>query len=438
MATSRPLRTRPSSNELIDLGEDFQPVGADRAVRRPSRRNAVLAALVLVAVVVLGGAAPSMPAVARVGDVPVNPGAVAMAVGNRLLVAEVRDGTNELNGYSLTTAKRLWSSRLSVLTHGSFLERVGGVLVVSYVGGSISGDMTNAVDIRTGRLLWRSTASFRGVNHGHLILLSADTSMVTSVDPVTGSTVWSFAIDQRCDYDVSVAYVEVCANSGQMRVIDLETGAMRGSRRVDVKASVEVGDGVPEAPGIVSIVQGDGVVIVGRNTTSRPILEGFSATTLEKLWSRTVSALSSLTPCGAVFCMFDDQVAAGLDPRTGADMPFPGYDAIDNVDLQTFKLDAGPVGLDTRYTLIPLRLKPDRHGNYPGATALQMVADSQAVVIPFPTNLDTFLASIDPVTRTERVLFRVEGAGVRSCSAMARYLLCELTGNTLRIWKLNG
>lgn len=430
------------ANELIiDLGEDFQPVDLvelGRLRNRRGRRSAVLIAVVIAILAWVGLSTPVRSVLTHVADVAVAPGSIVMVADGRLLVAEIKDGTNQLNAYDLADGKRVWSARLTVLTHSGSLARLGDVAIVSYFGASVSGDMTNAVDIRTGRVLWRSSGLLLDFRPSGLIMEELGSApTLRRFDPETGASAWSRSIGSGCDWNLADDYVEVCANTSTLRVIDLQTGAVR-ARPIDIGAvQVNFGDGVPEPPGVVKLAEAAGVVIVGHNSVTGPRIDAFSTYTLRSLWSRSFAPEAALSRCGQVFCLYDDQIAIGIDPQTGADKAFPGYDAIVNPGLSTPQEGAGSVGVNTRFALIPLGYAPDLAGNYPGATALPMVADSEAIVVPDPTRLDTFLAAVDRSRLSMRILDRINGAGVRSCTVMAGYLACELPNYHLRLWRLD-
>ena len=120
---------------VIDLGEDFTPVETpeeigQRGVRR--RRFAMIAGLVLLTLLTVASAAAATPALRKAATLPVTPQSVAMLVGSRVLVAGIYDHANELNAYDVRSGALIWSTRLSVLTHGSSLARSGDVAVVTY------------------------------------------------------------------------------------------------------------------------------------------------------------------------------------------------------------------------------------------------------------------------------------------------------------------
>src|SRR5262249_25083222 len=159
-------------------------------------------------------------------------------------------------------------------------------------------------------------------------------------------------------------------STGDMRLIDLDTGAVRSQRRLRLGPPPSVD--VPPASNI-TVSQTAGVGFAGHKTPATPLMSGFDAPNLTMLWSRPVFPDSIVAACGAVFCMYDTNVGTGVNPRTGATEPFPGCQAVVERGLPSPDIGAGAVRQNTREALIPEGAKPDHNGEYPGATALVAV-----------------------------------------------------------------
>lgn len=115
----------------------------------------------------------------------------------------------------------------------------------------------------------------------------------------------------------------------------------------------------------------------------------------------------------------------------------PGFDAITyGYQGPTAVATIDIPGAATPYALVPFHLKPDRNGIYPGAINLPIVTDSEAVTVPEAGRVEGYLAAVDTKTGRMSIIDRLDGAGAQSCFALAAYLACEQTGDTLRLWRL--
>jgi hypothetical protein len=424
---------------VIDLGSDFQPVETKAQIRRRNRRGGRPLAVAAAALLTLIGVAAAAPrpagALVRAAHLDVFPGATMMVVGDTAYVADLRGSTKEMQAFRLDNGDRIWSTTLHTQADNNAMYRVGSTIVVAYTANSPLDVLTDGVDMRTGRLLWQSAASLVDIVGGRVLLSAPSTpqaDVLERVDPVTGTPLWRQPVGHECVSDLADTYVELCPATDDLRVIDLDTGGVRASRKVDVALPAD--DAPPDAH--ISLSQTAGVIIAGYPTPGTPVIGGFTANDLTPLWSRPFFPDAMVNDCGAVFCMYDNSIATGVDPRTGDTMPFPGYDRVRERGLLSPDIGGGQVMLNTRHALIPRGARPDHDGNYPGATALVAVPDSAPVRVPSSADLDTFIAAVDPVTGRMTILDRLHGVGVQSCAAVGAYLVCSEPGARLQFWRL--
>ncbi len=423
---------------VIDLGNDFQVAASDEQ-SFPSKRHArrpgdVAAAVVLLLLLGLGAsAAPGRAALVRAARISARPGASAMVAGTIVVVSDASAANGRIAAYQVTTGRRIWSTPLPTGLPNT-IYRIDGTVLISYRSGP---PLTVGISLATGRLRWTVPADLASIDHDRLLVTGLGPGArptLTRLDPLTGSVLWTRPIGSSCEYDLAADDVELCPQTGLLRVIDLDTGQVRGRRRLDMGSDPQrVVAGVDAK---VALSQTAGVVLVGHETATGAVLEGFSARDLSKLWSRPFSLDSSLFPCGAVFCMYDGRIATGIDPRTGETMPFPGFAAVEDRGLPNPELGSGPVRLNTKHALIPVGASPGPDGTYPGASAITAIPDSAPMTVPGPTRVDSFLAAVDPAAGTMRILQRLHGIGVGSCVALGGYLACEELHNHLQFWRL--
>jgi len=432
------LQSGQAGNAVIDLGEDFTPVPTSQDVelrRERSSRTAKVLALVLLILLAAAGGGVVTPALRRAAAIPAPPQSVAMMIGSQVLVAGIYDGSNRLNAYDVHSGRRLWSTSLSVLTRGGSLVRIGKVAVVTYSSDNVHGDMTNAVDIDTGRVVWRSPAWVLDARNRTLIMVDSQSGApreISAVDPGTGARLWTQTVGASCVDDVGVAYVQVC-DDGVMRVVDMKTGELRAQTKLDLGGFVETFDDYQDPP---QITQYGNVVLVGHFTQAEPILEAFDASTLRRLWIRQYDPSTDLVACGPLFCMAGERVALAFDPRTGAARPFPGFRAISPGRGLPRPAAIGGAAVDTAYALVPVGGKPDHRGAFASAVEMPVAADSEPVLVPTPGRPAAYLATIDVRNGRMRIIDQLDGVGADSCAAMSRYLACAKAGNVLQFWVL--
>ena len=429
------------TSPVIDLGDDFHPLASSAAIRvrnRRGRRAVVWLATVAITAfgVAAAGPVPAGPlrAAARLN---IYPGATAMVVDDILYVSELRSTNKELVAYRLDTGQRLWRTRLTTTATTNSLYRAGSTILIAYQGDGDLHFLTDGVDLASGRLLWRSTAGLMDVRSGRVIMATLgptpDEEILSRLDPRTGATVWSRTVGYNCASDLGDTYVELCPRTAELQVIDLDSGAIRATRRLDLAAASPGDESVFSN---YAVTQAGGVVFAGYPTDTAPVMGGFDGTDLRPLWSRPFFPQAIVSDCGDVFCLYDSSIDTAVNVRTGADLPFPGFQAIRYRGLPSPDVGSGPVDLSSRHALIPEGARPDRRGNYPGATALVEVADSAPVRVPSTTNLDTFIASVDPVSGHMTILQRLHHVGVQSCVGLGTYLGCSEEGAWLQFWHL--
>jgi outer membrane protein assembly factor BamB len=423
---------------VIELGEDFVPTETATEIIQRGRRTrfaAVAASLVLLVLLTIGGAATPTPALRRGAAIPAAPQSVAMLVGTRLLIAGIYDGGNRLKAYDIRTGDELWSTRLTVLAHGSSMTRLGNAVVVSYSSDTVSGDLSNAVDVTTGRVLWRSEGWVLDTRDGDLILMrsNADQSVTASgVRPATGATIWQQNIGVNCRDSIGSVYVQVC-DDGVMRVLDLATGQLRGAMTLDLGGFQQTYKQTTNPP---EIAQSGNVILVGHYTRSRPLLDAFDAGTMRPLWSRDFDPASNIADCGSMFCVYGAKHATGIDPATGADRPFPGYDTLYSPAVADVGSVSGEAPRGVAYALVPPNFRPDRDGTYPGATIVATVADSEPNLVPEPAPGSVFLATVNPTSGRMTIIDEMAGIGPNSCAAFGGYLGCSTGHDQLQLWRL--
>lgn len=421
-------------NPVIELGGDFEPASSMDAVaggrghdrRRWSLAPAALAILALVSL--SASAARAAPAVRRVATVTAIAGGTFMKIGSEIVIADVRDGHNAMTAYSLPDGRRLWSTKLTVLANNLSLERQGDLVIAGFHNAYVSGDLTNAVDLRTGAMAWHSSGDLikmlpaaGGALMMDLIPVgdgSARRLMMTDI--ATGEVRWSRDWPVDCATNLAAHLVVVCPGAGTLDLLDPISGRLIGHRAVDLGFS-HSHPGMSYPTGWIKLAEQDGVVVVTHVSESGFHMDGYSTSGLAHLWHGPFSGTAWLQPCGQALCMWDEDSQARLDPHTGKALPILGLDMPAGTDA-----NAGPgaVGPRDRIALIPEGMR-----EYGGATSVPEFRDGMATGVPEPTRVDSWIASVAVARRAHpkpvvTPLLRLPGVGVGSCVLIRPYLAC--------------
>lgn len=426
----------------IDLGDDFAPV-EDPAQRRErsgrSRRSLVVVTVGVAAALALAGSAVfGTPLAPKVTAIRAAPGGVFMVVGDEVMVADIRDGHNAMTAYSLPSGRQLWSTNLTVVANDLDLERIGDVVIAAFHGLEGAGDHTNAVDLRSGAMVWHSAGELWQAypETGEALMttsISGGRELISMVDVATGQARWLDREPAGCNSNLSTHLVHVCADSGELTVLDLATGASKASRAIDL--GVKYGfAGTPQSVLEIKLAEQDGVIVVGHLGDPGPWMDGYSTDDLKHLWRIPFFDSAYIQACGQIFCMSDGRISTGLDPHTGKTLPFPGFDVPEDTNDY---VGAGPAGMTDQFALIPagspswMFQGPGESidAKYANASSVPKYTDSVGIHVPDSTSVSAWLASVHfthgpPAELDITPLQRLPGVGVQSCVLVAGYLVC--------------
>lgn len=409
---------------------------------------------VAAALALAGSAVFGTPLAPKVTAIRAAPGGVFMVIGDEVMVADVRDGHSAMTAYSLPTGRQLWSTELTVVANDLDLERVGDVVIAAFRGFEGAGDHTDAIDLRSGAMVWHSAGEpWQTYPQTGTVLMTASVGgsnqQFSMVDAATGRPRWLDREPAGCNSNLAAHLVQLCADSGsRLTVLDLATGEARASRAIDLGVTYSFA-GTPQAVDEIKLAEQDGVIVVGHLGDPGPWMDGYSADDLTHLWRIPFFDSAYIQACGQIFCMSDGRISTGLDPHTGKTLPFPGFDTSQETGGYA---GAGPAGIDDQIALVPAGSPAgifeagwgdeSIEAKYANASSVPKYAESVGIHVPDSTDINAWLASVHgthgpPAKLDITPLQRLPGVGVQSCVLVARYLVCGVDRTQLTIYDVS-
>jgi len=433
---------------VIDL--DLLPAEPDRPPRPKVRWRWVLTVVVLAlaGLALTGAAAPASPAVAPVRTVTAN-AAVFRLIGDTLYVVEPGQGEKRLLAYPLGGGPALWTARLDMLASPPELVAVGDVLLVmSYDPGPIERAQTQALDRRTGAVLWENplTVGALDTRHGRVVL--GDLVRIDRVDedrggPIvavvadTGQPAWSYHRTAGCQADLpgpdvvdGSALAVLCAD-GTLSTVDMATGRVLNT----------VGGAVQRAPNSVgfgiNVFAVKDRILVTYPMDGASLFTSYDPRRLTQQWMVRVDLGNyGVTDCGPQrLCLYS---ASGgilaLDRATGK-------------IRWRLPLASGAYGLDDRHLLA--RLGENQTELVDSETGRELVRLNGWTAVPFRPGRPLFyradrgahrmwLATLSGDRSALEPLGQVVNphADVSDCVTSDRYLACRTVENTIQVWRV--
>jgi hypothetical protein len=432
---------------LIDLGEQHGrlPSDATTSRARPHRFRATLAALSLVLLIALGGAAAQA---APVGPliVPARLGDAMFVEQDRLAIVssgpDLHDSavqTKIVSMYALPAGTLL--SQTTVAVTGAIFQvtSAGDTVLVSYQVDTVGAEATVALAAGTDRALWRAPARLLSVSApDDLVLLRENSPQFGDLhwyglSLATGRTRWSFEQPVQ-GYTTEALFTDgfprrliTATTAGRLEVRDTATGTL-----------VTLGD-VTAPPGwsrrgITVWPTGDLVLIGG--------LGGITAYTLAGLsprWHSSVELSGNwVQDCLGAICVFGYRGGLrALDPSTGA-LRWAADRWTSAAEAGSYLLVSGNQGLEGRYPLAVV--VPETgvvHGDFgEWRAAGPVLADGTLIGLRQRIGEDVvFFARLDPATLSVRVLGTATAVS-GDCQATTDVLVCRRIDATVAIWPL--
>lgn len=435
---------------VIDLGDEFAPdvEPSPRERHRSVRQDRVLrvVSLLVMLTVLLGasslGPAAVLPIVARI---PAAPGATLLIAGTRAIVVEIAHGANRISAYGLDDGVRHWTTRLTVLATDVEVVTRDDIVYVSFASPRVTGDHTDALDMRTGEMLWHSEGELSATlpDSGAVLLttpMPTGPSRLELVDRATGVPRWSVSTGRTCVDTTSddtarataIGLVELCGADDTLSVRDLDTGRIRATRDIHLGTPFPVGPAAYRLNAFLLKVFGD-IAVVGHSAHPVPVLEAYRADDLAPLWSGWPFAPEeSLDRCGVNICVTEGAGTIMLDPRTGIALP---------LDAAVSVTASGPVDVAGRptYVLLPARAEADATGTFATADFVTTAEDRTAVRIPDSAAGDTWVATRTGSAGPRLVVTPIKllhGVRADPCLMLDGYLACARSDNRLTFWQL--
>jgi outer membrane protein assembly factor BamB len=310
----------------LDLIRPHEPERSPRGrfARRPAR--AWLVAAAVLAVAASGGSADS--GAGRLDKVltidTVEDGELAIGSGAVFVAARNTDRPTEIRRRSLDGRGADWTVAVAGPVEGITIRPTAQVLLVS-----VAGEGTTALDMRTGRVLWRNPTEHHVVSSDDVVLLeklpeSEDgPPSIDVVDLRTGRTVWSLDAGQATEWLVDEPasptdrpqFIVTVEPEGAVTTFRFADGAVLARRTLRLPASEW---GAEDDEDFTQVSTAGDILFHARRQGDRTSLAAYRIATLETLWRVDDGPVGTVSACGPVICINDAEAVSGLDPRTGA------------------------------------------------------------------------------------------------------------------------
>ncbi len=301
-------------------------------------------AVVVSGVVLVSSAPLPGPRLVEVATLDASTIVSTRVAGTRLFVV-VPGAIPQLMAVRLADGGRLWQSPVAGDLGMVAIDVVGDTVLVSAVDPLARGPRTQALDVDTGRELWRSDLPrLTGVGVPGLVLVAApldkdgrpdpslqgarlDASaplplLVRALDARTGRPVWSYQVPAGwrtvLGYDPSggdpVDLFVVVAPGGRASAVDLASGRVRAAATTPLDPASAADGNHPEQR--LALI-GD-QLLVGYLRQGQPTVTVYRARTLTPQWTGRVATLDlDGTRCPPLLCLHDRYGVRAVVPTTG-------------------------------------------------------------------------------------------------------------------------
>lgn len=309
----------------VDLGTDWEPRVATRP--RPSAWRRVVAAGAVLATVlagILGGSAARRTALIPVASIPTGITDTVTLIGDHVFVRG-RNATR-LDVYSLPTGRHLWRLGWPQSIDTLRVDAALGVLLVETFDITRLAGTVTALELGTGRVLWRSDGLVSVVAQqvdGAALLAPAEPSaggQVRLVDVRTGAVRWSRATTQSTAFgDDGPGRILLRSPAGDAQVVELSTGRVLASGPLGAPDPPAAAGSEPDPAQLPSVSTVDGQVFLVYQAEEASLLVAYDGGTFRERWRATEGGrVYGVAGCGPVLCVGGEGGVAGVDPATGA------------------------------------------------------------------------------------------------------------------------
>lgn len=313
---------------LIDL-DVVRPPERERPRRGRFARRPVMAWLAVAAVLAVSAAGGSADAAAgRLDKVltldTVQDGQLAIASGAVFVAARNTDRDTEIRRRPLDGRGVQWTVAVPASVESLTIRPTAQVLLAS-----VAGEGTTALDMRTGRLLWRKPTYHHVVPSDDAVLLEnlpateGGSRSIDVVDLRTGRTVWSHDVGRATEWLVDEPatptdgprFVVVVEPGGEVTTFRFADGAVLARRTLRLPASEWGAEGEDD---FTQVSAADDLLFHARQLDGRTSLAAYRIATLEPMWRTEDGPVGPVSACGPVICVNGTEAVSGLDPRSGA------------------------------------------------------------------------------------------------------------------------
>ncbi|GAB3517474.1 hypothetical protein GCM10027575_40480 [Phytohabitans suffuscus] len=319
---------------VIDLGLDREPPAARLRDwgRRPGRGRPLVFALVAALLLAVGGSGPApAPSLTLTASLALDRRTDFVVIGDQLyvsaagvdMVGPATDSRWLLSAYDLPTGRPLWTAPYasSVEQFVDVQQADGLVLVTGLVGGDGISTPTTAIETATGRALWTLPTRVAVADDGRTgviggLLRPGEPAgpTVRAVDLATGRDLWKATYPApttvRSVPGGRAVTVTNGDGGGRAEVRDARTGVVLVSRSV-----------LPPGTGAtLSVSVGDSLLLGYQDAEGARGVAAYATETLELRWRRVISEDDArrFSPCGRLVCTPSAFGVEAIDPTTGA------------------------------------------------------------------------------------------------------------------------
>ncbi len=432
---------------IIDLGDVSSPSLLEispPARDTPRRRWAQVAALIAIVIATLvASAALPAPPMRLIASIPTDGATVLLVHGRQAIVIDGFADRARIRSYDLDSGTVRWSAPFAGDTASTYVAGTPTTVIASFDADMTDGTAASvAYDLRSGRQLWRQPGFAGDVLHdGGVIMTDVPEAIagtrvgsgdIKVVEQTTGAVRWQEPVGVDCQVTMSddsaaprSSVIELCLNSGVMTVRDVATGALRAERAVRSPST----SGASEQVAIIAI--GD-LTIVEDFEALDTIVNAYHTGDATLVWSHRTWPNVYYYPCDIHLCQNGDAPSSNavIDPRTGDVIP----------------------GLSVP---VPPDDPPPTFGSGLSSTMLDILPDANARPIPAPgffisytgslpadlgVDVPVGLAGTTWVVRQEggvlRPIQKLPGVIAQACVAVTTYVACSKPDKHLVIWHL--
>ncbi|HEY2669596.1 MAG TPA: PQQ-binding-like beta-propeller repeat protein [Rugosimonospora sp.] len=314
---------------VIELDTDWEPRESPHASGwRIGRRSRLVVGLLVCLLLVSGmaGSATPAPIWRLVASVPAAFGDFSVLSGDRVFVMRQQDSGTTVDAYGLPGGRHLWRAALSASVDMLAVQKAAGELLAEAAGVE-RGQRVTALDVATGRVLWRldDAVFYQAVqsaqpDSSHVLLMVAPPSgpnQLRLVDVRSGAAIWSRVLmPGTTTYSLGSGKLVLDSPAGPVWILDEDTGRSLLTARLDT-GPPPVDQSLTPGLGTAFYAIGGRLVITYHRNIGGTDISAYDMSTVERRWHLDVDdSILNVADCAAVLCLSSEHGMTAIDPAT--------------------------------------------------------------------------------------------------------------------------